>query len=76
LLDPKVTAGKIELGPYIAVFKTHIDLISDFPFKEERAMLILAEMTTAGSLATGDYTRSCIDIARMHKQAVIGFVAT
>jgi orotidine-5'-phosphate decarboxylase len=48
----------------------------DFPYKDERAMLILAEMTTAGSLATGDYTRSCIEIARKHKQSVIGFVAT
>ena len=38
----------------------------DFPYKDERAMLILAEMTTAGSLATGDYTRSCIEIARKH----------
>jgi orotidine-5'-phosphate decarboxylase len=48
----------------------------DFPYKDERAMLILAEMTTAGSLATGDYTRSCIEIARKHKHSVIGFVAT
>lgn len=39
-------------------------------------MLILAEMTTAGSLATGDYTLSCIEIARKHKHSVIGFVAT
>jgi orotidine-5'-phosphate decarboxylase len=140
---------KLELGPYIAAFKTHIDLVSDlssrtiaglksmshihnfmlfedrkfvdightvqqqyhegalripkfahvvnasvvagegiiealeqvmtslnFPYKDERAMLILAEMTTVGSLATGDYTRSCIEIARKHKQSVIGFVAT
>jgi len=34
-----------------------------FPYKGDRAILILAEMTTAGSLATGDYTRSCIEIA-------------
>jgi orotidine-5'-phosphate decarboxylase len=48
----------------------------DFPYKDERAMLILAEMTTAGSLATGDYTLFCIEIARKRKQSVIGFVAT
>jgi len=49
---------------------------SDFPYKVERGVLILAEMTTAGSLATGDYTRSCIEIARKHRRSVIGFVAT
>jgi orotidine-5'-phosphate decarboxylase len=138
----------LELGPYIAVFKTHIDLVSDlsdttinglkalaekhnfmffedrkfidightvqqqyhggslrisefahvvnasvlagegiiealeqiitaadFPYKDDRAVLILAEMTTAGSLATGNYTRSCIEIAKRHKKSVIGFVA-
>ncbi|CZR64428.1 probable Orotidine 5'-phosphate decarboxylase [Phialocephala subalpina] len=138
-----------QLGPYIAVFKTHIDLLSDlsdstisglkdlaakhnfmifedrkfidightvqqqyhdgalrisefahvvnasvlagdgiiealeqtmaapnFLYKDERAMLILSEMTTAGSLATGDYTRFCIEIAKKHKKSVIGFVAT
>jgi len=47
-----------------------------FPYKGDRAILILAEMTTAGSLATGDYTRFCIEIARKHKDSVVGFVAT
>jgi orotidine-5'-phosphate decarboxylase len=48
----------------------------DFPYKDERAVIILAEMTTAGSLAKGHYTHACMNIARKHKKSVIGFVAT
>lgn len=33
-------------------------------------------MTTKGSLATGSYTQSSVDIARNHKDIVIGFVTT
>jgi orotidine-5'-phosphate decarboxylase len=134
------------LGPYIAVFKTHIDIISDFgPHTTERlqelaathnflifedrkfidigntvqkqyrggalriydwahiinasvlagqgiidalaqtiqkgdvsdrGILILAEMTSKGSLAVGDYTRASVEIAKKHKEHVFGFVAT
>ncbi|KAK7222124.1 hypothetical protein V2G26_010127 [Clonostachys chloroleuca] len=46
-----------------------------FPYRDKRAVLLLAEMTTAGSLATGQYTEQCIDIANQ-SGAVIGFVAT
>ena len=135
------------LGPYIAVLKTHIDIISDFgqatvdglsqlsnkhnflifedrkfvdigntvqkqykggtlrifewahivnasvlagegiiqaldevittePGSPERGILILAEMTSKGSLATGEYTRASVEIAQKYPQSVIGFVAT
>lgn len=135
------------LGPYIAVFKTHIDLVTDFSqdtvngllalsekhnfmifedrkfvdightvqqqyhngalrisswahfvnvsvlagegivdalsqtiektedFPEDRALLILAELTTRGSLAVGEYTKVSVDIARKYPRSVIGFVA-
>jgi orotidine-5'-phosphate decarboxylase len=138
-----------ELGPYIAVFKTHIDIVSDFseqtvqglkelskkhnflifedrkfvdigntvqkqyhggalrisewahlvnasvlagdgiiealsqtgtseqfPYRGERGLLILAEMTTKGSLAVGTYTQESVASARKHQNFVIGFVAT
>ncbi|EHY59480.1 orotidine 5'-phosphate decarboxylase [Exophiala dermatitidis] len=134
------------LGPYIAVLKTHIDIISDFGpatiegltqlahrhnfllFEDrkfidigntvqkqyrggalriyewahiinasilagegiiqaldqtihegdepERGILILAEMTSKGSLAVGEYTRASVEIARKYPRSVLGFVAT
>jgi orotidine-5'-phosphate decarboxylase len=49
---------------------------SDFPYPGQRAFLILAEMTSKESLATGSYTQKCIDIARKFRSSMIGFVAT
>ena len=46
------------------------------PGVTDRGLLILAEMTSKGSLAVGDYTRASVDIARQYPQSVIGFVAT
>lgn len=46
-----------------------------FEYKGERGLLMLAEMTTKGTLATGAYTKASIDSARMHQGFVVGFVA-
>lgn len=48
----------------------------DFPHRNERALILLAEMTSKGSLATGSYTTKCVELARQHQSSVIGFVAT
>lgn len=48
----------------------------DFPYQNERAFILLAEMTSKGSLATAEYTSKCVELARVHHKAVIGFVAT
>lgn len=46
----------------------------DFPYGRERGLLILAEMTSKGSLATGAYTTRSVDYARRYKEFVMGFV--
>ena len=42
----------------------------------DRGVLILAEMTSKGSLAVGEYTKASVEIARQYYGSVIGFVST
>lgn len=53
-----------------------IDALKKIGFPKGRGLLVLAEMTPKGTLASGTYTEASIAIAQQHRDFVIGFITT
>jgi orotidine-5'-phosphate decarboxylase len=71
-----VVNASILAGEGIIQALAEVGVSEDFVYKGDRAVIILADMTSRGTLATGKYTSMSVDLARKYKDFVIGFVAT
>lgn len=52
-----------------------IDGLASGASKKPLGLLLLAQMSSRGSLAKGDYTDQCVAMARDHSDKVMGFIA-
>ena len=66
-----IVEGLKHVGMTIGTFPEFSDRWLCLP----RGLLLLAEMSSKGSLATGEYTKQAVAMAQRHPDFVIGFIA-
>jgi len=71
-----IVTAAVLAGPGIIQALDKVIKANASPNTPERGILILAEMTSKGSLATGDYTRASVEMAQNYPESVIGFIST